>query len=185
MKTFFTLLLTLLGLTLAPAQQQKLKPGITIDLSLKSPALDSVAVSGAYTISERGTLKLPNLDNEISATGLDVNELSRRIEAAYKANRIYTNPTVNCIIPRPENQAPIVVNVGGEVRQGREVPLRDGMKLFSAITAAGGFTEWANLKKVRLIRGNRETIYDMRRIDPNGSNNPTLVDGDSIIVPQQ
>jgi hypothetical protein len=55
------------------------------------------------------------------------------------------------------------------------------MRLFQAITSMGGFTEFA--KPVKLIRGKKETKYDMRRIKEDGSNNPFLLDGDQIILP--
>ena len=76
-----------------------------------------------------------------------------------------------------------VVSVGGEVRATGEFPLRQGMTLMSAINRAGGFTEFAKTKAVKLLRGNSETVYDMRKIQANGSNNPVLMDGDQIIVP--
>ena len=76
-----------------------------------------------------------------------------------------------------------VVNVGGEVRATGEFPLRQGMTLMAAINKAGGFTEFGNPKKVKLLRNNRETIYNMKSINPDGSNNPILQDGDQIIVP--
>ncbi len=75
-----------------------------------------------------------------------------------------------------------MVTVSGEVRLPSEIPLRQGMQLFGAITKAGGFTEYADPRKVKVIRGNKEFEYDMRSIQANGSNNPVLVDGDCIIV---
>jgi polysaccharide export outer membrane protein len=83
----------------------------------------------------------------------------------------------------PTTYVPHVVNVGGSVRQPGEVPLRENMRLFQAITRAGGFTEFARQKEIKLVRGNRETKYDMRSIRADGSNNPFLQDGDQIIVP--
>ena len=53
----------------------------------------------------------------------------------------------------------------------------------AAINRAQGFTEDAGISRVRLIRANKETIYDLRKINPDGSNNPDLMDGDQIIVP--
>ena len=86
-------------------------------------------------------------------------------------------------VPEPKWIAARVVNVGGSVRQPGEVPLRENMRLFQAITRAGGFTEFARQKEIKLVRGNRETKYDMRSIRADGSNNPFLQDGDQIIVP--
>ena len=53
----------------------------------------------------------------------------------------------------------------------------------AAINRAGGFSEFAKTAKVKLLRDNREMIYDMRKIQADGSNNPILKDGDAIIVP--
>ena len=50
----------------------------------KVPAEDSANVSSTYTVSETGTLKMPFLEQEISAKGLSVSQLARRIEAACK-----------------------------------------------------------------------------------------------------
>ena len=61
--------------------------------------------------------------------------------------------------------------------------LRENMNLFSAITSAGGFTEFAKVKKVKFIRASKATNYDMRDVKADGSNNPPLKDGDLIHVP--
>ena len=161
----------------------KLKPSDVLMIELKAPAEDAQAFNGTYSVSERGTVKPPYI-GEIAAAGLTTSELARRIEAAYKAADIYTNPTLTINVNTPTNYVPYVVNVGGEVRQPGEIPLREGMRLFQAITKAGGFTEFAKIKEIKLVRGNRETKYDMRRINPDGSNNPVLQDGDQVVVPQ-
>jgi protein involved in polysaccharide export with SLBB domain len=76
-----------------------------------------------------------------------------------------------------------VANVEGEVRQPGDVVVRENMRLFQAITSRGGFTEFAKVREVKLIRGNKETKYDLRRMKADGSNNPLLQDFDQIIVP--
>ena len=86
-------------------------------------------------------------------------------------------------VPEPTVIAARVVNVGGSVRRPGEVPLRENMRLFQAITRAGGFTDSEKVREVKLIRGKKETKYDVRRIKADGSNNPLLQDGDQIIVP--
>jgi protein involved in polysaccharide export with SLBB domain len=55
------------------------------------------------------------------------------------------------------------------------------MQLFGAIAAAGGFTEFADVRRVKLIRDSAEKVYDMRKVEKNS--NPPLKDGDQIIVP--
>jgi protein involved in polysaccharide export with SLBB domain len=189
MKTIIPLLLALVGLLFAPGAGAQtltpLKPGDPISVELKVPAEDALNVTAMYSISGAGTLRLPYLDREIAAAGLTTTDLARRIEQAYRAAEIYTNPTINCTTQRPENYQPHIVTVGGEVKSGgREVPLRDGMRLYQAIMSAGGFTEFADVKRVKIIRGTRAMVYDMRKIDERGSNNPILLDGDTIHVPQ-
>lgn len=186
MKTFFHCLMamvTMFAMPMAMAQSSTLKAGDPVQIELKAPAEDAAVFGGNYTISETGTVKVPHLDQEISAVGLSTSQLSRKIELAYKAADIYTNPTIIVNMQNPTTYIPHVVNVGGSVRQPGEVPLRENMRLFQAITRAGGFTEFARQKEIKLVRGNRETKYDMRSIRADGSNNPFLQDGDQIIVP--
>jgi protein involved in polysaccharide export with SLBB domain len=186
MKTLLALIAAIAAFILAPAAQAQLvlAANHSIQIDLKAPADDSTTVSGTYTISAQGTLRLPYLNVEIRAAGITHTELARRIEVAYRQAEIYTNPAI--LVQQKDKPSIIdnVVNVSGEVgSKGREVPLRDGMRLLAAISAAGGFTEFSDPRRVRLIRGNRETEYDMRRINPDGSNNPVLQPNDLIIVP--
>ena len=187
MKTAASILIALVVLfTALPlhAQQSRLKPSDPINIALMVPAEDATNVSSLYTVSERGTVRMPYLNQEIMAAGLSTTELARRIEAAYRAAEIYTNPTINVVINDPSKMAPHIVIVGGEVKGGgAQIPLRDGMRLYAAIMSAGGFTEFADPRKVKIIRGTRATVYDMRKLDPNGSNNPILMDGDQVHVP--
>ena len=160
-----------------------LKPGDYVVISLQTPAEDASTVTTTYPVSDRGTVKMPMLDQEIPAAGISAPTLARRIEAAYRAADIYTNPTITAALPQDPTQASHVVTVGGEVRGSGEFPLRQGMTLMAAINRAGGFTEFARTKAVKLIRNNDEQLYDMRKIQADGSNNPVLRDGDQIIVP--
>ncbi len=159
-----------------------LKPSDPVTIELKVPAEDAANVTSLYTVSETGTVKMPYLDKEITAKGLSISQLARRIEAAYKEAGIYSAPTINVILKM--DGVAHAVTVGGEVRSGgAQVPLRDGMQLFTAITTAGGFTEFADRRKVKLIRAGKATYYDLRDIIADGSNNPVLKDGDLIHVP--
>lgn len=185
---FLSFLVSICVLSAFSAQAQMaglLKPGDSVIIELKTPAEDAENLTTTYALSDRGTIKMPMLEQEIPANGISASVLARRIEAAYKAAEIYTAPMINVTLPSMTNggMPNHVVNVGGEVRGPGEFPLRQGMTLMAAINRSGGFTEFAKTKAVKLLRGNRETIYDMRKISPDGSNNPILQDGDQIIVP--
>lgn len=185
---FLTFILAACLMAALPATAQMagiLKPGDSVVIQLKTPAEDAENVTTTYAVSDRGSIKLPMLEQEIPASGISASTLARRIESAYKAAEIYSAPMINVTLPTVSEGGMVnhVVNVGGEVRATGEFPLRQGMTLMAAINKAGGFTEFGNPKKVKLLRNNRETVYNMKSINPDGSNNPILQDGDQIIVP--
>jgi protein involved in polysaccharide export with SLBB domain len=153
---------------------------------LKKPTEDVHKITSVYSVSVQGTIKMPMLEKEIPALGISVSTLTRRVEAAYIGAGIYYAPIFNVTQPgsvivcrTPEN----VVTVGGEVSNSGECHWTKGMTLMEAIKKAGGFTEFAAINRVKLIRSNKETVYDLREIKPDGSNNPILLDGDQVIVP--
>lgn len=189
MKFFQKLLSALMLFVVTPAAHGQfagiLKTGDSVEIELKTPAEDAQNLTTTYAVSDRGTIKMPMLEQEITAAGINPSTLARRIEAAYKAADIYTAPMINVTLPTMTNGgiANHVVSIGGEVRTPGEFPLRQGMTLMSAINRAGGFTEFGQPKKVKLLRNNKEMIYNMKTINPDGSNNPVLQDGDQIIVP--
>ena len=110
---FIALLFSLHARAQGPAL---LKPGDPVTIELKVPAEDASNVSTIYTVSETGTVKMPFLEKEISAKGLSVSQLARRIEAAYKEAGIYSAPTINVILK--QDGPAHFVTVGGEVKTG-------------------------------------------------------------------
>jgi polysaccharide export outer membrane protein len=184
----YSILIALLAVLVAPlarAQQGGvLKKGDLVTIELKAPSEDAGVVTSQYPVSPAGTIRMPMLETEIPAVGISASELARRIEAAYKREQIYTNPSINAFLHQDPATLNHVVIVSGEVKVPGEFGLRQGMTLLAAISRAGGFSDFADKKRVKLFRGNREYVYDLRKIDPKGSNNPLLQDGDQIIVPQ-
>ena len=186
---FHLFIALILGLFLHRAGAQTgsvLKPSDNVIIELKTPVEDATTVSATYPVSQGGTVRLPMLNSEVRAAGLTTTQLARSIEAAYRAADIYTNPAIVCNIDfnKAAGGAAHIVAVGGEVRSPQgAVPLRDGMRLYQAIMQCGGPTEFADMRKVKIIRGTREYRFDMRKILPDGTNNPILQDGDTIHIP--
>lgn len=179
---FFILLVILLGSPFVQAQESRLAAGQVFVLRLAGvPAFDQTNVSGNYTVSSGGTVKLPYLGSEVPAVGLTPTEFAKKIESAYKSAEIYIHPTVTITAPDTGATISNVITVGGEVRTPGDVPFRPGMNLYAAITRCGGPTEYANMKKVKLMRGKTEKIYDLRKIT--NDNNPELQAFDQVIVP--
>lgn len=178
---FFILLAFLLGSPFLQAKESKLVAGEVFVLRLSSaPLLDQQNVSGHYTISNAGTVKLPCLKSEIVAASLTPTELMKKIEDAYKNEDIYNDPNVTIITPCAQTPSN-VITVGEEVRSPGDIPIRPGINLFAAIAKCGGPTEYADMRRVRLMRGKTEKIYDLRKIT--NDNNPELQTYDQVIVP--
>jgi polysaccharide export outer membrane protein len=76
------------------------------------------------------------------------------------------------------------VNVGGAVRQPSRVAFTEDMTLLTAINAAGGFNDFADQKRVRLLRGSKVTVYDVRKFRRDPSKDVNLQPGDKVEVPQ-
>jgi polysaccharide export outer membrane protein len=147
------------------------------------PDKDRVMISNEYVVNSEGLVKLPYIGH-IRADGLTCSQLQERIEETYRAKQIFTFPIVICK-PSEVGAAVRTVTVGGEVRRPTQVPFREGMTLYDAVTAAGGPTDWGQMKQVKLIRGNRETRHDMRRVVANPAANPPLMPDDRIVVPHR
>ncbi len=56
------------------------------------------------------------------------------------------------------------VNVGGEVKLPQRVQYTGDLTVLSAISAAGGFTEYASQSRVRLLRGSKVINVDIRKV---------------------
>jgi protein involved in polysaccharide export with SLBB domain len=77
------------------------------------------------------------------------------------------------------------VNVVGTVVTPGVVALKTDATLLSAMYTAGGPTKQANLKNVQVVHGNVRTSYDVTALTHGDmSQNPTLSDGDTVLVPQ-
>lgn len=166
-----------------PKSESTIKPTDTILMRISGvPAEDAAQISQPYSIASDGKIPLP-LVGRITAAGMTPSELGVRVEQTYKQAEIFTNPTV--VVSTPENAANGAVrkvSINGEVRLPQRAAYEDGMTLLDAIAAAGGFTDWANTKKVRLIRNGKVQEHDVSRISAEPERNVTLQPDDKIIV---
>jgi polysaccharide export outer membrane protein len=76
------------------------------------------------------------------------------------------------------------VNVGGAVRTPNRVPFTEDITLLAAINAAGGFNDFADQKRVRLLRGSEVKVFDVRQFRRDPSLDIRLQPGDRVEVPQ-
>ncbi len=105
-------------------------------------------------IPPSGDVQVDLLTQSFHAEGKTTAELSSEIADAYRSQRIYTNPVVIVI---PEER---FVNVGGEVRGPSRVIYTPDATVMSTINSCGGFTEYANRRAVRVLRGQQVIQVD-------------------------
>ncbi len=151
----------------ALAQETMFKKGESITLRISGvPTEDVGLVSSKYGISDAGTIRLPYLKIAITAAGLKPSDLARKIEAAYRRAEIYTQPVIQVGADTTESAQSRFLSVVGEVKAPQGVGVAPGMKLMDAIARCGGFTDFADVKKVKLTRAGQVTYHDLKSSDP-------------------
>jgi len=162
------------------ASDAAFRTGDTIELRVGGvPAEETQLITGAYTVDGEGFVNLPHV-GKVRAAGLGQAALQRAIEAAYRTGQIYTNPSITVTVPVTLR----FVNVSGDVRQPRRVEYTSDLTLLGAISASGGFTDYADQRKVRLMRGGKVQMVDIRAVRNNPALDIILLPGDQIEVPQ-
>jgi protein involved in polysaccharide export with SLBB domain len=160
--------------------QAVLRVGDPIELKIGGvPNEEQQQVNNIYTVDANGSVNLPYI-NKVRAEGLTPAQLARSIEETYRAGKIYTNPNIT-ILMQPTSR---FVSVGGAVRMSMRVPFTEDMTLLAAINAAGGFNDFADQKRVRVLRGNEVKVYDVRQFRRDPSLDVKLRPGDRVEVPQ-
>ena len=100
----------------------------------------------SYQVQDDGTVALP-LIGRIQVAGLTRNEAQKKIEEIYSKD-VLLNPIIDLKIVN------LKVTLLGEIRvQGNYPLVKDKTSLVELIGAAGGFTEKANEKNIKIIRG--------------------------------
>jgi polysaccharide biosynthesis/export protein VpsN len=162
------------------AAEATLRPGDMIELKLGGvPSTETQSVSGEYQIDGDGFVNMPNI-GEVRIGGLSAAAAQTAIESVYRQKEIYTHPTIVITI-QPQAR---FVNVGGEVKTPERVPYTADLTILASINAAGGFTPYADQRRVRLLRGSQVSVVDVKKIRANPSLDLALEPGDRIEVPQ-
>ncbi|MEP6821162.1 MAG: polysaccharide biosynthesis/export family protein [Chthoniobacterales bacterium] len=170
----------LLALVLSARGQATLRVGDPLELKISGvPAEEQTQVNNIYTVDASGTINMPYI-NKVKAEGLSPSQLANAIETSYRSGKIYNNPTIT-IVMAPTSR---FVNVGGAVRAPSRVAFTEDMTLLTAINAAGGFNDFADQRKVRVLRGSNVKMYDVRESRRDPSRDVKLQPGDRVEVPQ-
>lgn len=180
MRHLTAILLILVGTALSARAQATFRVGDPFDLKISGvPAEEQAQVNNTYTVDADGSINLPYI-NKVKAQGLTPAQFAAAVEGAYRSGRIYSNPTIT-VVMQPTAR---FVNVGGAVRTPSRVPFTEDMTLLTAINAAGGFNDFADQRKVRVLRGSAVQVYDVREFRRDPSRDVRLQPGDRVEIPQ-
>jgi polysaccharide export outer membrane protein len=130
-----------------------------------------------------GKISMPLL-NDVQAAGLTPNRLAQSLTE--KLKKYLTAPQVTVMVSQINSQRVYVI---GEVTRPGAYPMLPGMNILQAISSAGGLTQFANAKKIFLLRTvnqsqnkypfNYKDVLDGKKPEENLQ----LKAGDTVVVP--
>jgi polysaccharide export outer membrane protein len=130
-----------------------------------------------------GKISMPLL-NDVQAAGLTPMQLTLRITADLK--KFIADPQVTVVVAQINSQR---IYILGEVNRAGAFPLLPGMTVLEALSSGGGFTMFANTKKIYVLRkvNGEQQKYPFNYKDvvhgKSPESNITLKAGDTIVVP--
>lgn len=178
-----TIILTfLIGASSVFAQEVVLRGGQSILLRITGvPQKDQADLNGAYSIADDGTIRLQYIGT-VKASGLKPSQLGAAIESTYRSAEIYTKPTVNISINGGDVESQRFVTVLGEVKAPNKVVFTSGMTASDAIAQCGGYTDFGDRRKVKLVRDGQELTIDLRKVG--SEEDKELQANDKIVIKQ-
>ncbi|MCX8240369.1 MAG: SLBB domain-containing protein [Akkermansiaceae bacterium] len=161
--------------------------------------IGDVKKPGRYPVNKTGQMSLVSalataggLGPEADVLKIDVIISGKTTSYSYKeiqtgaAGRVVVKGGDSVRVP----QSPFyntTITILGEVKNAGAIalPLDGKLDLMKAIAMAGGFTELADLKKVSVTRGQRKTVYDVRKLGEKGRAAIELKPNDVVNVSQR
>jgi polysaccharide export outer membrane protein len=140
-------------------------------------------VSRSVPVRPDGKISLP-LVSDVQAAGLTPTQLAADLTTRLK--KFLNDPQVTVVVTAINSRRIYIV---GEVARPGAFPLLPNMTVLQALADAGGFTTFANTKKIhilRMINGKQtEFPFEYREVLEGNktSENITLLPGDEIVVP--
>jgi polysaccharide export outer membrane protein len=140
-------------------------------------------ISRTVPVRRDGKISLPLL-NDLQAAGLTPTQLGAEIVEKLRATIVH--PQVTVIVAQMSS---LRVYILGQVTRAGAYPLVPDMTVMQALSIAGGFTPYANLKKIYVMRSENgaSRIYPMNYKEVisgrKTQQNIPLKAGDTIVVP--
>jgi polysaccharide export outer membrane protein len=137
-------------------------------------------LSGQFVVRPDGKISLP-LVNEIQASGLTPKQLEKALSDGL--SKFINQPEVTVQVTTVNSRK---YYIQGEVQRPGAYPLVVPTTVLEALVNAGGFREFANTKKITVLRNGRERMRFNYKDVTRGKHpeqNIQLQPGDQIIVP--
>lgn len=135
------------------------------------------------TVAATGTITCPLL-GETKVAGLTTDEISKQLRAML-ARDYFVDPQVLVSVKEHGGQ----VYVTGEVKQPGAYGIRDGLTVLHACLLAGGFTDFASLRSVKLTRvvdgQPRTAVIDVVKVRQGKQSDPPVASGDRLEIPRR
>jgi polysaccharide export outer membrane protein len=127
-------------------------------------------------VDERGFISLPYV-GQLKAADLTASELEEVVHRAYVPD-YYKYATISVFVPARGYY------IRGEVRSPGRFPLVPGITILQAVATAGGYTEFASPRRVRILRGGETIKVNLLDLDKHPEKDLPLEARDVIIVPK-
>jgi len=127
-------------------------------------------------IDEHGNVNL-SLVGSVKVDGLTTAEAEAAIEQAYVEGGYYRK--INVVVV-PEEYPQYFVR--GEVKAPGRYPVTAGLTLLRAIAASGGYTDFANSRRISIYRGSKVLRFDATKIENLKEQDPPIEPEDVIVV---
>jgi len=167
---------------IVPAMGQ-IQVGKSVAISIQGvPPEEKGRIDGPYLVADNGNINMPFV-GPVRAAGLKPEALAAALEARYRAAQIYRSPTFQ-VVADVEGSAleENVVHLGGHVSRPGPVKYQRGLTLWQAIHSAGGPTPFGTLKRVKVLRGGQQRLYDVTQLE---AQQIRLEPNDTIELPQK
>ena len=134
--------------------------------------------TGVYMVRPDGKITLP-LVGEMQAAGLTLDALGVKVKEAL--SDLIIKPDVNVMLMQVNSKW---YTISGEVYRTGKFPLLTETRVFEALNETGGFKDFANRKKIIIVRGPKRIYfnYDEVKKGKKLNQNIMLENGDTIIV---
>jgi polysaccharide biosynthesis/export protein len=135
--------------------------------------------TGLYTVHSDGKITLP-LVGDIQAGGLTAEEIQKNVTGAL--SKLIQKPNVTVTVQQVLSQK---YYMDGEIGRPGEYQLAAPTTILEAISVAGGLREFANGKKIYILRGSQQIRFNYKEVikGKNLAQNIYLQPGDHVIVP--